>query len=91
MLARAAWVTRTNFGDRPCSQTITQSPILRPLTPYNRTTRESDAGGQYGRAACRGYLLDFGVFPDLEGAFPDPEKYFQNLRSPLSELVTHMP
>ena len=31
------------------------------------------------RAACRRSLLDFGVFPDLEGAFPDPEKYFQNL------------
>ena len=33
-----------------------------------------------GRAACRGSLLDSGVFPDLEGAFPDPEKYFQNLK-----------
>ena len=31
------------------------------------------------RAACRGFLPDLGVFPDLEGAFPDPEKYFQNL------------
>ena len=31
------------------------------------------------RAACRGSLPDLGVFPDLEGAFPDPEKYFQNL------------
>ena len=28
-------------------QTITQSPILPPLTPLNMTTRESDAGGQY--------------------------------------------
>ena len=33
-----------------------------------------------GRAACRGFLLDFGVFPDLEGTFPDQEKYFQNLK-----------
>ena len=31
-------------------------------------------------AACRGFLLDFGAFPDIEGAFPDPEKYFQNLK-----------
>ena len=35
---------------QPTGQTITQSPILRPLTPLNRSTGESDAGGQ---CACR--------------------------------------
>ena len=27
------------------------------------------------RAACRGSLLDFGVFPDIEGAFPDLDNH----------------
>ena len=33
-----------------------------------------------GRATCRGYLLDFGVFSDLEGAFPDLDNHLQNLK-----------
>ena len=31
------------------------------------------------RAARQGFLLEFGVFHDIAGAFPNPEKYFQNL------------
>ena len=42
-----------------------------------------------GRAACRGSLLDLGVFPDLEGAFPDTEKYFQNLYIAVLALDLH--
>ena len=42
-----------------------------------------------GRAACRGSLLDIGVFPDLEGAFPDPEKYFQTPKIAVIALDLH--
>ena len=33
-----------------------------------------------GCAASSGFLLDFGVFPDIEGAFPDLENHFQNMK-----------
>ena len=42
-----------------------------------------------GRAACWGSLRYFGVFPDLEGAFPNPEKYFQNLYIAVMALDLH--
>ena len=32
------------------------------------------------RAACWGSLLDFWVFPDIEGAFPDLDSHIQKLK-----------
>ena len=61
------------------SQTITHSPILRPLTPLNWTTGQSDAGGQCGCVRCRspdlqhsyqysrGFINDISTFLRLTG------------------------
>ena len=53
---------RTRAQVKVSVQTVTQSPILRPLTPL--TTGESDAGGQCGISA--GYSKQMGQNNDIE-------------------------
>ena len=54
------------------AQTITQSPIVRPLTPFNMTTGESDAGASMttgesdaGASMCLGHAITSDQGPSL--------------------------
>ena len=72
---------------RTVVQTITQPPIVHPLTPCYG---ESDAGGQYDRSLANGGILYIGypfVIPPLLSFLefpPPPRHWYQATRSVVS-------
>ena len=67
-----------------------QAQVLYSKSTYWRMPlRLLESTFAIGRAACRGSLLDFGVFPDLEGGNPDLDNHFQKVKIALLALDLH--